>query len=55
MWVLQGTRDVSAYDLADGTRQDGTGGTTDKELTLSNSAPTPSGMWADETTLYIAS
>ena len=46
--------EVFAYALADGTRQDGTGSTTDMEFDLDSDNGAPVGMWSDTTTIWVA-
>ena len=49
MYVLVDPGDViRAYALLDGTRQDGTGSTTDREITLHADNDDPNGIWSDE-------
>ena len=53
MWVADyDDTKLYAYALADGTRQDGTGGTTDKEITLHTTNGNPRGISSDGTTLW---
>ncbi len=53
MWVADyNDRKLYAYALADGTRQDGTGGTTDREITLHTANGQPRGISSDGTTLW---
>ena len=57
MWVydpinsVRGNGRVFAYAEGDGVRQDGTGGTTDKEIELDQDSH---GIWSDGTTLWVA-
>ncbi len=46
--------EVFAYALAGGTRQDGTGSTTDMEFDLDSDNGAPVGMWSDTTTIWVA-
>ena len=43
-----------AYALSGGTRQDGTGSTTDMELNLHTDNGDAAGIWSDETTIWVA-
>ena len=55
VWVADDEDDkLYAYSLSDGTRQDGTGSTTDKELGLHADNADPWGIWSDGTTLWVA-
>ena len=55
LWVTDRIDDkLYAYALADGTRQDGTGGTTDKEFDLHTDNGEPRGIWTDGTNLWAA-
>ena len=55
IWVADSTDDaVYAYALADGTRQDGTNGTTDREFDLHSDNTAPQGIWSDLDTLWVA-
>ena len=54
LWVADSGDDkLYAYALADGTRQDGTGGTTDREFDLHSDNGDPRGMWSDGTTVWV--
>ncbi len=55
LWVTDRVDDkLYAYALADGTRQDGTGGTADKEFDLHTDNGEPRGIWTDGTNLWAA-
>ena len=56
IWVAQiGVRaKLFAYALADGTRQDGTGSTTNLEFDLHSDNSFPIGLWSDGTTIWVA-
>ena len=55
VWVADDEDDkLYAYSLSDGTRQDGTGSTTDKELSLHADNADPWGIWSDGTTFWVA-
>ena len=54
IWVADSADDkVYAYALSDGTRQDGTGSTTDLEFALDGSNTDPRGLWSDGDTMYV--
>ena len=55
MYVLDSSDDrIYAYALSDGRRQDGTGGTTNREFNLHSDNDEPVGMWGDGRTLWVA-
>ena len=55
IWVADyGDDKLYAYALADGTRQDGTGGTTSKEFALHADNGIPTGIWSDGATIWVA-
>ena len=55
MYVLEDPEDkIRAYALSDGTRQDGTGSTTDREFDLHADNDDPGGIWSDGTTLWVS-
>ena len=55
MWVADSSDDkLYAYALADGTRQDGTNGTTNREFNLHSDNDNPFSMWSDGTTMWVA-
>ena len=55
IWVADDEDDkLYAYALSDGTRQDGTGSTTDMELNLHADNGDPAGIWSDGTTIWVA-
>ena len=54
MWNVDfGWNNVYAYALSDGTRQDGTNGTTDMEFELHADNFHPWGIWSDGTTMWV--
>ena len=54
LWVLDETdKKLYAYELSSGTRQDGSGGTTDREFSLHSANGVPGGIWGDGTTLWV--
>ncbi len=54
MWVADsGTDRIYAYALSDGTRQDGTGETTNREFNLHADNAKPWGVWQEGATLYV--
>ena len=53
IWVVDDFDDkVYAYALSDGTRQDGTNGTTNREFDLEHGRP--EGVWSNGTTMWVA-
>ena len=55
IWVADsGDVKLYAYALADGTRQDGTGGATNKEFALHSDNGSLAGIWSDDTTIWVA-
>ena len=55
VWVADSSDGkLYAYALADGTRQDGTGSTTDMEFDLHSDNGSPRGIWSDDTTIWVA-
>ena len=55
IWVADDEDDkLYAYALSDGTRQDGTGSTTDMEFSLHTDNGDPAGIWSDGTTIWVA-
>ena len=55
IWVADSGDDkLYAYALSDGTRQDGTGSTTDMEFSLHADNLDAAGIWSDGTTIWVA-
>ena len=55
VYVLADPDDIiRVYALLDGTRQDGSGGTTDREFSLHADNDDPGGIWNDGTTLWVS-
>ena len=54
MWVLdRGLDKAHAYALADGTRQDGTNGTKNREFRFHRDSGNPYGIWSDGATMWV--
>ena len=55
MWVADsGDAKLYAYALSDGQRQDGNGGTENREFALHSDNGDPKGIWSDRTTMWVA-
>ena len=55
MWVADSSDNkIYAYALSGGARQDGTGGTTDREFALDTDNANSGGIWSNGTTLWVA-
>ena len=56
IWVTDSSDEkLYAYDLDTGTRQDGTGSTTNKEFGLHGDSDVARGIWSDGSTLWVSS
>ena len=56
IWVTDSSdEELYAYDLDTGTRQDGTGSTTNKEFGLHSDSDVARGIWSDGSTLWVSS